>query len=273
MRIAFSTISCPDYTAAQVAEAARAYGYDGVELYALEGNRLLPELLRERRDTLARELRGVPIVSINSWASLTASLGPGVVPDPTDSESPEGMVVETMELAATLECPLVKAFGGAFPPGHDDATVIAHVAASAERLAAHARRTGVRLAIETHDGFCRGETLAAVLGQVADTDHVGALWDVHHPYRMGEPVERTAELIGAGVVHAHVKDAVRAGDGWRFVPLGDGELPVRAMLAALADRGFDGVVSVDWEKMWHPELEGPRTVLPQYAATLRSYVG
>jgi sugar phosphate isomerase/epimerase len=185
---------------------------------------------------------------------------------------PEARVVAAMELAADLGCPLVKSFGGAFPDDHPASAVIDHVAAAANRLADHARRTGVGLVIETHDGFCRGETLAAVLARVPDDGWVGALWDVHHPYRMGESVETTDALIGARVRHVHVKDALRAGDAWSFVRLGEGELPVQPMLTALAARGYDGYVAVDWEKLWHPEIEDPETVLPHYAETLRRYL-
>jgi sugar phosphate isomerase/epimerase len=100
-----------------------------------------------------------------------------------------------------------------------------------------------------------------------------ALWDVHHPYRMGEAVEETDRLVGHRVRHVHVKDAVRAGDGWQFLPLGEGELPVQAAIERLAARGFDGAIAVDWEKMWHPEIAGPEVALPQYASKLRAYIG
>lgn len=68
------------------------------------------------------------------------------------------------------------------------------------------------------------------------------------------------------------KDAVREGHGRRFELLGEGELPVEAMLQLLAARGFDGYVAVDWEKMWHPEVDEPEVALPQFAATLRKYI-
>jgi sugar phosphate isomerase/epimerase len=265
VKIAFSTISCPDYDVDTIARGVGEFGYDGVELYALEGARLTPDLLRDRLPELRRALAGTEIASINSWASLTSSMS-------ADGADPEAQVVAAMELAADLGCSMVKSFGGAFPDDQPAEAAIDHVAAAANRLADDARRTGVRLVIETHDGFCLGQTLAAVLAQVPDDDWVGALWDVHHPYRMGESVTDTDALIGARVRHVHVKDAVRAGDGWSFLRLGEGELPVQPMLAALAARGYDGYVSVDWEKMWHPEIEGPETVLPQYAETLRRYL-
>ncbi|WP_161606246.1 sugar phosphate isomerase/epimerase family protein [Microlunatus speluncae] len=266
MKIAFSTISCPGYDAEQIARAVGDYGYDGVELYALEGERLTPDLLRDRFPELRKALAGTEIASINSWAALTSSLTPG-------GADPEAQVIAAMELAADLGCPMIKSFGGAFPDDHPAEAVIDHVAAAANRLADHGRRTGVRLVIETHDGFCLGRTLAAVLDQVPDDGWVNALWDVHHPYRMGEAVADTDALVGDRVRHVHVKDAVRAGDGWSFVRLGEGELPVESMIKLLAARGYDGYVSVDWEKMWHPEIEDPETVLPQYAEVLRTYLG
>jgi len=42
-----------------------------------------------------------------------------------------------------------------------------------------------------------------------------------------------------------------------LVPLGEGELPVRAMLGALAGLRYDGYVMVEWEKKWRPELAEP----------------
>jgi fatty-acyl-CoA synthase len=41
------------------------------------------------------------------------------------------------------------------------------------------------------------------------------------------------------------------------------------MLHMLGDRGYDGYVSVEWEKRWHPELAEPEIALPQHIAWLR----
>ena len=55
------------------------------------------------------------------------------------------------------------------------------------------------------------------------------------------------------------------------MPLGEGELPVRSMLSLLRSRNFGGFVAVDWEKMWHPEIEGPERALPHHVEVLREY--
>jgi hypothetical protein len=49
-------------------------------------------------------------------------------------------------------------------------------------------------------------------------------------------------------------------------------VPVREMMEHLARRGYAGAIAVDWEKMWHPEIDGPEVALPQYARVLREYI-
>jgi sugar phosphate isomerase/epimerase len=263
MRIAFSTIACPDYGPEAMAEAVHAYGYDGVELYAAEGGVLTPSRLAERLAGYRRALRAVPIVALNSFATLGAA--------GSERAAQAAALSQAVELASELRCPLVKTFGGepAGPEGIADvaaraADVLAHATARAERL-------GVTLAVETHDGFSCGRDLAQLL---AGAPGAAALWDVHHPVRMREPPEATDAAIGARVAHVHVKDAAPSADGtsWTLVPLGEGALPFRDVLRLLAGRGFTGAVSVDYEKLWHPELAAPEESLPQHARVLREAI-
>lgn len=263
MRIAFSTISCPDYSALQAADACRRYGYDGVELYALAGRRLTPDLLRAELPAIRQAFvpADVPIVCLNSWAHLA-------VADPDERTAQARQIGAALQLANDLGCPLVKTFGGELPTGSPAAEIYDVMAASIERLCEQGAELGVRLVLETHDGFSRGAAVAELLRRVGHSAFA-ALWDVHHPYRMGETVAATAACIGRRVAHVHVKDALRDGTGWRFVLLGDGVLPVGEVIAYLASRAYDGYLSLDWEKMWHPELPGPEIALPHHAAALR----
>jgi fatty-acyl-CoA synthase len=93
-----------------------------------------------------------------------------------------------------------------------------------------------------------------------------AVWDLHHPHRVGESPEEAVGALGSRVRLVHVKDA-RA-DG-ALVPLGEGDVPVRESLALLDAAGYDGWLTVEWEKRWHPELEDPEIALPRELAALR----
>ncbi|MDQ3701905.1 MAG: sugar phosphate isomerase/epimerase [Chloroflexota bacterium] len=285
MKIAFSTISCPAYTAEQMCRAAAEYGYDAVELYALEGDRLTVPVIEARLEELRRTFReaGVTLCSLNSWGQFSMA-------DPAAREAMERQVIRALELAAELDCPQVKTFGGALPKEVPAETVFAYVAEHIGRIARRGEALGVRLLLETHDGFSPSGHVRAILDGVPSAAFA-ALWDVHHPFRMGETPEQVDATIGARVAHLHVKDCVRAGgsgaagivggtsgaapgaEAWDYVLLGQGELAphVRQAMALMARRGFDGYVSVDWEKQWHPEIAEPEVSLPHFARVLREY--
>ena len=53
--------------------------------------------------------------------------------------------------------------------------------------------------------------------------------------------------------------------------LGEGEVPVRQMLALLAAGGYPHWISVEWEKRWHPGIEGPEIALPQHLPVLATW--
>ena len=52
----------------------------------------------------------------------------------------------------------------------------------------------------------------------------------------------------------------------------DGEVPGRDVLTTLARRCYDGWICVEWEKMWHPEIEEPDVAFPQHLRTMRQYL-
>jgi fatty-acyl-CoA synthase len=52
--------------------------------------------------------------------------------------------------------------------------------------------------------------------------------------------------------------------------MGEGEVPVREQLKVLEQYGYNGYVSVEWEKKWHPEIAEPEIALPQHIAWLKS---
>jgi fatty-acyl-CoA synthase len=56
------------------------------------------------------------------------------------------------------------------------------------------------------------------------------------------------------------------------VLLGQGEVPVREMLELLSGDGYEGWISVEWEKRWHREIEAPEVALPQHLTVLSTWL-
>jgi sugar phosphate isomerase/epimerase len=242
----------------------RSWGYAGVELRLIDGELIDPAMPAESRARVKRTLAsaGLPAVAVDSSIRLTG-------------EDPGPELRQFLELASDWEAPLVRVFGGALPgdePGRRArleaaGRVLAEAAPTAERL-------GVAIGVETHDAFSASAVVAELLALV-DSTAVGAVWDSHHPHRMGERPADVWANLGPRILLAQVKDArpdAGRDDGWQLVPLGDGEVPVRDMLALLSAGGYRGWVSVEWEKRWHPEIAAPEVALPQHLAMLRGWV-
>jgi sugar phosphate isomerase/epimerase len=109
--------------------------------------------------------------------------------------------------------------------------------------------------VETHDSL----TGAAAIGRfTAAAPGTGVLWDAFNTwYKSGEDPLATWSAIRGDVVHVHVKDAIRipgSAHPFTYVLPGSGEFPMEPLAAALR-AGFGGVVSLEWEKLWHPYLQ------------------
>jgi sugar phosphate isomerase/epimerase len=180
-----------------------------------------------------------------------------------------------LALAEELGAPMIRVFGGDWREGWTEEQVFAATAALLNEVAPNAERHGVAIVLETHDSLSSSRTVAEVLRHVPSRA-VGALWDTHHPYRMGESPDQVIDALGDRILHFHVKDARRndaARTGWDLVLLGEGEVPVKDSVTTLVRRGYDGWVSIEWEKKWHPQIEEPEVALPQHAKLLREWVG
>jgi sugar phosphate isomerase/epimerase len=261
--VAFSTLAFPDASLASAVSLGRQWGYAGVELRLIDGELIDPALPAERRAQVRRTLAaaGLPVVAVDSSIRLTG-----------DDPGPD--LRRFLQLASDWDAPLVRVFGGDLdpPPAREDRLrAAARVLEQAVPLAA---RLGVAIGVETHDAFSASSAVAELLALLsADEDLVGAVWDSHHPHRMGETPAEVYANLGPRVLLAQVKDARRIPDGdWRLVLLGAGEVPVREMLGLLAAGGYPHWISVEWEKRWHPEIEDPEVALPQHLDLLTAWL-
>jgi len=234
-----------------------------VELRLLDGEVIdATAITREQRFRIGRLFADarLPIVCLDSSIRLTAG-----------EEQVRSALLAFLQLAHDWGSPLVRVFGGPWPEGRSDAQVFDQVAEILARLSPAAERAGVAIAIETHDAFSRAATIAEVLKRVPHP-MIGALWDSHHPYRMGETPQQVIALLGDRLLHVQVKDARRRDSGWDLVLLGEGEVPVAEAVKLLLQRGYDRWISVEWEKKWHPEIADPAVALPQHIERLREWL-
>jgi sugar phosphate isomerase/epimerase len=263
-RIAFSTLAFPDATLATAVSLGRSWGYTGVELRLVDGELIEGSMPAAARAEVKRTVAaaGLPIVAVDSSIRLTS-----------DDPGPE--LRQFLELASDWKAPLVRVFGGALPDDGDARrSRLANAARVLDAAVGDAERLGVAIGVETHDAFSASSVVAELLDMV-ESEWVGAVWDSHHPHRVGDRPAEVYRNIGRRTLLAQVKDARRAparDGGWQLVLLGEGEVPVREMLRLLAAGGYEGWISVEWEKRWHAEIEEPQVALPQHLKLLDTWM-
>ena len=100
-------------------------------------------------------------------------------------------------------------------------------------------------------------------------DELGALWDMHHPYRdFGEKPDTTIRNLGAYIRHVHLRDS---DDSGAYALMGEGSLPIREMMRALSSVDYNGFLSMEWKPQWMPDLPIRDVILPYFTNYMRRF--
>jgi len=261
---AFSSLGCPQASLDEAFALAARFGLDAVELRSLGGTVELPAYLAAQfgspealADRLAGGLPGAPGVRIAALGTSFRMIGSS----PLDRDA----LIDFAMWAEALDVPWLRAFDGGKNADESE------MAAAAETLRwwkeERARRKwSTDLMVETHDSLF---TADAIERAVAAMPGLAILWDTHHTWKKGgEDPLITWRRVGSHVVHVHVKDSVSvpsARHPYTYTLPGTGEFPAAPLLGTLK-AGFSGVVSLEWEKLWHPSLPALDEALASAAA-------
>lgn len=276
MKLSYSTLACPAWEWRHAIEVAQSLGYDGIEWRLVDGKMIGPDF----PVTLAGEIHtamtaaGLEVPALDTSIQLTVA--PGAERDALLADIRRYLV-----LAEAVDASFLRVFAGTYPPEIADAQAQEWTQDVLRALQPALDGTGVRLAIELHDcGWdrfgTRGVSSSDFITELVKTvggDSAGVQWDIGNSIAEGEDPAETWRKVEPWLTYLQVKDMSQAVDGrWVYVPMGDGELPITGILDRVSAAGFDGWVSFEWEKWWHPEIAEPEDVLPGFVAYLRSYL-
>jgi sugar phosphate isomerase/epimerase len=263
MRTSFSTLACPDWTLAEILRAAAAYSYDGVELRVISRQLDLwnmpefkPNSLAATRSAIADH--GLVIPSIGSSACFHS-------PDAQERRRNLDLALRMAEVAAGLGSPSIRVFGDSIQRGCGRKQTAAWIADSLHQLAGKLKSSGVQVWLETHGDFASAADVSEIFGQLKGTSGIGMIWDPANAFEQGKETPLIPPQTSSLIRHVHLKDFIRDAQGrTSYVLTGQGEFPINTMLASLAAIDFEGFVSFEWEKHWHPELAAPEIALPHF---------
>jgi len=268
MKLAFTTLGCPDWSLEQIAEFAGANGFKGVELRTSpDGNHLSDEAPVEEAARIGELFasKGTRPFSLMAYTRFSAT-------DEAERAANRDKLLHVIDLAKAAGADFIRTFAGQFGGNKTREQAITDAAEYIAPCAAKAREVGVRLGVETHDDWCDASNIRAL--QDAVGGGLGAVWDFANAvHATGKGAQEQFADLGETVLYCHVKDTVATEDGkHRYVPVGTGEMPVREVVEVLKANGLDPFMSFEHEKKWHPELPEPDGAFPAYAEYMRSLV-
>lgn len=267
MKLAFSTLGCPDWAIGQIVETARRLGYDGVELRAVSGTLDLlgrPEFAREEIAKTRAQFaeQGVKICCVDTSCVFHSA-------DRTERLAQVELALAHAELAAQLEAPFIRVFSDKIQPGATRDETRDYIAECLQ-LVAERLPAGVQVALETHGDYARSEAAAEIV-TLANHPKVKLIWDVANSLAAGDSISHAARVVEPYLAHIHLRDArpMTGSEHWLPVLAGRGSVPFAETLAVIETLNYDGYVSFEWEKYWHPEIEEPEVALPDFINAIR----
>ena len=264
MKLAFSTLGCPEWSWGDIVATAKDLGYDGIELRGIEHQMFLPKaspMVGEQLPKTKNQLKhlGLNISCLTSSCSLhDTKLG-------TSLQEGEDYI----DLAAKLEVPFIRVLGDSAPEPGVNPFPRQQVKEGLQTLGKAARAKNITVLIETNGHLADSGLLADLISEVNEPQ-IGVLWDIHHPYRFfNESPATTIARLGKAIQYIHIKDSKIENGKIKYCMLGEGDLPIREIFGALSKEGYDGWVSLEWVKKWNPNIEEPGIVFPHSLATMK----
>ena len=129
--------------------------------------------------------------------------------------------------------------------------------------------TGVEVWLETHGDFASSFETNGIMASVA-SNNAGVIWDpANCLIDFGEQPQEGAAAMKANIRHVHIKDLRQGRDGWEPVLTGEGTFPLAELKLSLEQINFQGFVSFEWEKKWHPQIPDAGIALPHFSRWYR----
>ncbi|MDQ4213711.1 sugar phosphate isomerase/epimerase family protein [Microbacterium capsulatum] len=287
MIIAGHTLGTPDHDLRGALRLFRTAGLDAAEVIYQQDYAAAIAPNDERASAEAAEIardEGVPIVALTPYTTAINSL------DDASWSAGVDELRACIAAAHTVGASRVRVYAGSWHDGDTDWDAHwSQLRKALEVLAIDAADAGVVLGVENHFGTMTqtAASTARLVREVA-APSVGVLYDqANLTFTHDEDWQQAFAVQGDLIRHVHVKDLVfkdpnapfRASDTARVKAeeravrsrvVGEGVVPWDEIIAELVRRGYDDVLTLEYEYRWHPQdLPDPDAGFSRGAAILR----
>jgi len=267
--VAFSTVACPDWTLRAVAERARRWDFDGVELRTFGTGSSMgasdpclsdPAKVRDILDD-----QGVALTGYASSARFDEPLWP---PAPVgwvlgDFERPVREFKPITQHASKAGAPYVRVYGFERVEDEPRKRAVKRISDRLRLVCDDARHQNVRIALENAGSFSRAEDLLEIIERV-NKPELAVCYSMLAAHRAGECPVEGYQALESRVVSTRISDEKDS------VPciVGEGDAPCAEFVKAL---GSETPLVIDWPAMWRDDLEPADEALPASFAAVTSW--
>ncbi len=255
---------------------ARDAGFDGVELALNETGEFSLDSTKEEILAIKEygENLGLEFYSVASGLYWTYNYTSA---NPDNVNKAKEITKKQLEVASWLGCDTILVVPGAVEVAFDRGEVVEYDVAyeralsALRELAPYAEKLGVSIGVENvwNEFLLSPLEMARFIDEVG-SDFVGSYFDVGNVLYIGHP-EHWVKILGKRIKKVHFKDYRRAaGDLYGFVDLLSGEVNWPAVMAKLAEIGYDNWVTAE---MLPPYTHYPEAILYNTSAAMDYIIG
>ncbi len=269
LMLSFSTIGCPDWDLKKIIAFAAANGYKGIEIRGLQREldlTICKEFIQPKRnETLSlMEEHGLQFVCLGSSANLHHE-------DPAERKENLDLARRFIDLANGINSHYVRVFPNNFPEDQEKSKTFDLIIGGLLELADYAKDGSASVLMETHGDLVQSSDLEKIMVS-AEHPKLGLVWDFTNMWtKTGESPAQVYNRLKKYIRHTHIKDARVENENLQYTPVGEGQVPIFEAIDLLSDGNYSGYYSFEWEKLWHPELAEPETVLAAYPSIMQKH--
>ena len=255
---------------------ARDAGFDGVELALNETGEFSLDSTKEEVLAIKEfgESLGLEFYSVASGLYWTYNYTSA---NPDNVNKAKAITKKQLEVASWLGCDTILVVPGAVEVAFDRGEVVEYdvayerALAALRELAPYAEKLGVAIGVENvwNEFLLSPMEMARFIDEVG-SDFVGSYFDIGNVLYIGHP-EHWIKILGKRIKKVHFKDYRRAaGDLYGFVDLLSGEVNWPAVMAKLAEIGYDNWVTAE---MLPPYTHYPEAILYNTSTAMDYIIG
>lgn len=238
MKISFTTMATPELDIAAQVNVAKEYGFDGVDLRVIEKGKgeISRDMSAADADVILRTTQGVILSSLLCYNEKIQS----------GYDSMVESLLEYMGLAACLHIPAIRIFTGKLDSAEDMNDLVQVLNTVLQKDI-----SGTKIAMQNHVNCSVTLHQALDVCQKVNDPRIKMILSPDQAVAIGEEFESLLPQLAKHVSQLYVADLDKYN---KHVLLGHGNIPYHRILNTLSENGFDGYVTLKWEKCWHPEL-------------------